>query len=165
MRRSESGMWQAGTSKVVGPSVSVKDRWVGPVSKYWAYRSHAGDMDPLRLVVCHQWVLDLSALLHWRGWERKWSGSRGPLSRAERWSQEHFFSRVVHLSNFVGDLAKCCYTWTTWDTYGRGSYVDQAWKACDVLIGFSLQGVHRFESLWLSDMSNHLSRGSLHIVN
>jgi hypothetical protein len=32
--------------------VSVKDRWVGPVSKYWTYWSHAGDMDPLSLIVC-----------------------------------------------------------------------------------------------------------------
>jgi hypothetical protein len=28
--RSGSGMWQAGTSKVVAPPVSVKDRWVAP---------------------------------------------------------------------------------------------------------------------------------------
>jgi hypothetical protein len=31
--------------------------------------------------------------------------------------------------------------------------------------GFPLQDVHRFESPRLSNMSNHLSRGSLHIVN
>jgi hypothetical protein len=30
---------------------------------------------------------------------------------------------------------------------------------------FPLQGVHRFESLRLSDMSNCLSRGSLHVEN
>jgi hypothetical protein len=31
--------------------------------------------------------------------------------------------------------------------------------------GFSVQGLHRFESPRLSYMSNHLSRGSLYIVN
>jgi hypothetical protein len=28
--RSGSDMWKAGTSKVIAPPVSVKDRWVGP---------------------------------------------------------------------------------------------------------------------------------------
>jgi hypothetical protein len=31
--------------------------------------------------------------------------------------------------------------------------------------GFPLQGVHRFESSRLSDISNHLSRGILHVAN
>jgi hypothetical protein len=31
--------------------------------------------------------------------------------------------------------------------------------------GFPLQGVHRFESPRLLDMSNRLSRGSLHVAN
>jgi hypothetical protein len=31
--------------------------------------------------------------------------------------------------------------------------------------GFPLQGVHQFELPQLSDMSNRLSRGSLHIIN
>jgi hypothetical protein len=31
--------------------------------------------------------------------------------------------------------------------------------------GFPLQGVHRFESPRLSNMSNHLSRSSLHVEN
>jgi hypothetical protein len=32
--------------------------------------------------------------------------SHGPLSRAERWSREHFFSEVVHPSNPVDDSRK-----------------------------------------------------------
>jgi hypothetical protein len=32
-------------------------------------------------------------------------------------------------------------------------------------LGFPMQGVHRFELPRLSDMSNHLPRGSLHIEN
>jgi hypothetical protein len=34
-----------------------------PVSKYWTYRSHVGDMDPVTLVVCRQQMLGLSLLL------------------------------------------------------------------------------------------------------
>jgi hypothetical protein len=32
---SGSGMWQAETSKVVAPPMSVKDRWVGPCEQVW----------------------------------------------------------------------------------------------------------------------------------
>jgi hypothetical protein len=35
---------------------------------------------------------------------------------------------------------KGCYTWIMQDMYGRGSYVDQAWKPCGVLIRFSPVG-------------------------
>jgi uncharacterized membrane protein len=34
------------------PHLSVKDRWIGPMSKYWTYWSHAGDMGPISLVAC-----------------------------------------------------------------------------------------------------------------
>jgi hypothetical protein len=60
LERSGSGVWQAGTLKVVVPLVSIKDRWVGPVSKYWTYRSHIGDMGPVTLVVGCQRKLDFS---------------------------------------------------------------------------------------------------------
>jgi hypothetical protein len=39
------------------------------------------------------------------------------------------------------------------EMYGPRPYANKAWKACDMLIGFSLQRVHRFESPRLSDMS------------
>jgi hypothetical protein len=120
---------------------------------YWL---HADDMSSVSLVACHQHMLGLSALLQWLCWERNWGGSCGSLSRAERWSREHFFSGAVYLSDSVDDFTKCCYIRTTWDTYGRGLYTDWAWKVCDMLIRFPLQGVHRFESPWLSDMSNRL---------
>jgi hypothetical protein len=35
-----------------------------PVSKYWTYRLHAGDMSPVSQVPCHQQMLGLSSLLH-----------------------------------------------------------------------------------------------------
>jgi hypothetical protein len=127
-----------------------------PMSKYWTYWSLAGDVGPVSLVAYHQQVLGLSVVLRWLWWKRNWNVSRRPLSRVERWSQEHFFLRAVHLSKLVDDSWKGCYTWTTWDTYDRGIYTDQAWNACGVLIKFSLQGVHWFESSWLSDLSNRL---------
>jgi hypothetical protein len=76
---------------------------LAPVSKYWTYWLHAGDMGLVNLVAYHQQVLGLSTLLQWLCWERNWGRSRGPLGRAKRWSQEHFFSRAVHLSNSVDD--------------------------------------------------------------
>jgi hypothetical protein len=52
-------MWKVDTSKVVTPSVSVKDWWVGPASKYWTYWSHAGDMSPVNwcsLLPTYAWL-------------------------------------------------------------------------------------------------------------
>jgi hypothetical protein len=100
-------MWNAGTSKVVAPHLCrLRTNGLAPMSKYWTYRSHAGDMGLVSLVACRQQVLGLSTLLQWLCWERNWGGSHGPLSRAERWSREHFFSGAVHLSNPVDDSWK-----------------------------------------------------------
>jgi hypothetical protein len=71
---------------------------------------------------------------------------------------EPFFSGAVDLFKSIDDYAKGCYTLTTWDMYGRGSYADRAWDVCGMLARFPLQGVHWFESLWLSDMSNLIHR-------
>jgi hypothetical protein len=111
-----------------------------PMSKYWTYLSHADDMGPVSLVVCHQQVLGLSALLQWLCWEQNWGGSHGPLSLAKRWSQEHFFSGVVHTSNPVDDPRKVA-------TYGdrpQEAYVEHTWTGVRsvhvVLVGFSPTG-------------------------
>jgi hypothetical protein len=69
---------------------------------------------------------------------------------------EPFFSGALDLFKSIDDCMKGCYMWTTWDTYSRGPYVDWAWKACCVVVGFPLQGVHRFKSPRLSDMNNRL---------
>jgi hypothetical protein len=56
-------------------------------------------------------------------------------------------------------------TWTarrkrTWGVHGL------AWEVyMSCVSGFPLQDVHRFESSRVSDMSNRLSCGSLHVVN
>jgi hypothetical protein len=104
----------------------------------------------------HQQMLGLSALLQWLCWERNWDRSRRPHSRAERGSREHFFSGAVHPSNSVdsvpkvamyGDCPQEAYEWHMW------TGVESVRVVC---IRFSLQGVHRFESLRLSNMSNRL---------
>jgi hypothetical protein len=77
-----------------------------PMSKYWTYRSYAGDMSTISLIVCCQLMFGLSALLLWLCWKRNWGESHGPLSRAERWSREHFFSGAVHPSNPVDNSQK-----------------------------------------------------------
>jgi hypothetical protein len=62
-----------------------------PVSKYWTYRSHAGDMGPVSLVACHRQKLGLSLLLHWLAWKRNWVRTHGLVSRRA----EPFFSGAV----------------------------------------------------------------------
>jgi hypothetical protein len=47
----------------------------------------------------------------------------------------------------------------------RVAYVDWRKSVCVVCIRFPLHGVHQFESLWLSNMSNHLSYGCHQVVN
>jgi hypothetical protein len=54
--------------------------------------------------------------------------------------REPFFSGAVDLFKSVDDCMKGCYIWTVWDTYGRRPYMDWAWKACGVLVGFFLAG-------------------------
>jgi hypothetical protein len=101
----------------------LRTEWLVPLSKYWTYRSHAGDMGPVSLVACHQQVFDLSALLKWLCWERNWGESRGPLSQAERWSRKHFFSGPVHLSNPIDDSRKV----VTYRDRPQETYAGYAW--------------------------------------
>jgi hypothetical protein len=66
------------------------------------------------------------------------------------------FLGAMTLLNSVDDYMKGCYVLTVRDTYGLGPYVDLAWDECGVLVGLLLQGVQRFESPQLSNMSKHL---------
>jgi hypothetical protein len=67
-----------------------------------------------------------------------------------------FFMGAVALSAAIDDFMKGCYVLTAWDTYGLWPYADWVWNLCGVLVGFPLQGVHRFELPWFSDMNNRL---------
>jgi hypothetical protein len=60
-------MWQADTSKVVGPAC-VGEGLMGYPPR--ASVEHAGDMGPVSLVAYRQQVFDLSALVQWLCWER-----------------------------------------------------------------------------------------------
>jgi hypothetical protein len=54
---------------------------LAPVSKYWMYWSHTGDIGLVSLVVGCQQNLDFSPLFHWLLWERSWVQTHGLVSR------------------------------------------------------------------------------------
>jgi hypothetical protein len=95
-----------------------------PVSKYWMYRSHVSAMGPINQVTCCRHMLGLSLLLQWLSWERNWGGSHGPLSRAERWSQEHFFLGAVVSIQPCRWLIKGCHVRRPPAGSVRRAYVD-----------------------------------------
>jgi hypothetical protein len=73
-------MWSKGHGSAIGVSYhftrGLWGDWIigdrlgplvgcSPLSNYWTYRSHAGYMDPVSLVICCRQKLDLRLLLHW----------------------------------------------------------------------------------------------------
>jgi hypothetical protein len=116
-------------------------------SKYWTYRSHTGDIGKVSLVVgCQHELIFSHCSLAIVG------EKLGTDPRIERPSccglcREPFFSGAVDLFKSVDDCMKGCYMWTAWDTYGRGPYVDWAWKACVVLVGVFPAGC---TSIWIT---------------
>jgi hypothetical protein len=67
------------------------------------YRSYAGDMGPINLVVGHRQELGLRPLLHWLAQERSWVWTRGSVSRHAVYCIASPFSREQwHLSKSVG---------------------------------------------------------------
>jgi hypothetical protein len=135
----------------------IRTDGLAPVRKYWTYRSHAGDMGPVSLVAGHQQkngfapTTSMTVLGEKLGMD-PWIGHPACCGLY----REPFFSGAVAQLNSVDVYTKNCYALTAWDTYSLGPYADWAWEACGVLVGFSLQGVHRFKSPRLSDMSNRL---------
>jgi hypothetical protein len=119
---------------------------LAPASKYWTYRSHAsvyGSSKPSSLLSI------VFGFLHcFIGWLEREIGY-GPMDRSASVlcivSGAHFLrsSDSVQCCRW---RAKGCYMWTTWDTYGPRPYVDCAWKACDMLVGFSSAGC---TSIWI----------------
>jgi hypothetical protein len=106
----------------------LRTEWLVPRSKYWTYRSHVGDMGPVSLVAGRPQVLGLSLPLQWLSWERNWGGSHGPLSRAERWSREHFFSGAVVSVQPYRRLMKGCHVRGPPAGSVRRAYVDRCGK-------------------------------------
>jgi hypothetical protein len=54
---------------------------LAPVSKYWTYRSHVGDMSPVSQVVCRQERVTLPPLLRCLSWERNWVRTHESINR------------------------------------------------------------------------------------
>jgi hypothetical protein len=136
-------------------------------SKYWTYQSYAGvyrPSKPSNRLSTEAWLFPTASLAV-VGEKLGMYQQIGQLA-CYGFCRQPFFSGLVDLFKSVDDCAKGCYALTTWNMYGSGPYTDCAWDACGMLVRFSpLQGVHRFESPWLSNMSNRLSHGSLQIAN
>jgi hypothetical protein len=125
---------------------------LAPASKYWKYQSHAGDMGPVSLVACRQQRVALPPLLQWLSWERNWVRTyRSASRRAVDCVRSSFSQKQWLCPSLLSTSRKVAMRWP----HAR-PYADWAWNACDVLVRFPLQGVHRFESPRLSDMSNRL---------
>jgi hypothetical protein len=86
------------------PLVSVKYRWVGPASKYWTYRSHAGDMGLVSLVAGHQQKVGFAPTAPLVGsWEKLGTNPHISQPSCCGLCQEPFFSGAVVMLNFVDD--------------------------------------------------------------
>jgi hypothetical protein len=128
-----------------------------PVSKYWMYWSHVGDMVPVNLVAVHQQKIGFTSTASIVVLGEKLGTE--PQTDQLAWCglcREPFFSGAVALLNSVDDYAKGCYALTMFDTYGLGPYAGWAWDAYGVLVRFPLQGVHWYKSPRLSNMSHCL---------
>jgi hypothetical protein len=137
--------------------MSIKDLWVGPceqVSNVPITCRRYGHGKPSSRLSTEACIFS-TALLAIMG-EKMGIDPRTGQSACYGLGQEPFLSGAVDLFKFVDDYAMGCYALTAWDMYGLGPYADWAWDACGVLVGFPLQGVHRFESSRLLDMSNRL---------
>jgi hypothetical protein len=85
---------------------------LAPVSKYWTYRSHAGDMGPVNIVSSPQQKLGLSLLLHWLAWERNWVRTHGSVGRrAGDCVGSPFPQEQWDPSKFVGDSRNVAMRW------------------------------------------------------
>jgi hypothetical protein len=112
-----------------------------PVSKYWTYQSHAGDIGLVNLVVGHRQELGLRPLLYWLALERSWVWTRGSVSRrivdyvGSPFSQEQWdLPKSVSVSRKVttyGDRQQEAYVGRTWT---------DMWSIRVVLVGFSPAG-------------------------
>jgi hypothetical protein len=111
-----------------------------PVSKYWTYRSHAGDIGLINLVAYRQHMFYfLHCFVDWLGRETRY----GPTDQSADvlWIVSGaLFIRSSDSVQRCQRLAEGCYVLTVWYTYGLRPYADWAWKVCGVLVGFSPAG-------------------------
>jgi hypothetical protein len=130
---------------------------LAPVSNYWTYRSHAGDMSPVSLVVGCQQKFDFSPLLHWLLWERSWVRTH---ASDDRHAVDCVGSPSSRVQWICWDLSTTVWKVTICGSREIRMVVDhmrtEREKRVAYWSDFPLQGVHRFESPWLSDMGNRL---------
>jgi hypothetical protein len=143
----------------------LRTNGLAPVSKYWAYRSHAGDMGPVNLVAYHRQKLGLSMLLHWLTWERNWVRTHGSVSRRAVDCVRSPFLRSSGISPNLSVTHKrllCVdHVRYVWSMVIRGLSVGIVWCVgwvfpCRVYINLN----HRDSRIWVS-----LVCGSHHIDN
>jgi hypothetical protein len=114
-------------------------------------------MGPINLVVGHRQELGLHPLLHWLVWERSWVWTRGSVSRcAVDCVKSLFLGSSGICPNLSVPRERLPRTGTARRkrTLGVRGLAWEAYVPC--WSDFPLQGVHRFESPRLSDMSNRL---------
>jgi hypothetical protein len=137
-------------------SCRLRTEGLVPMSKYWTYRSHISDMRPVSLVAyCQQIFIFLHYFISWLRRETRY----GPMDRSagmlwivsgalfwEQWlcptlsvTHERLLRTGITRRKRTPDI--CGLAW-------------EAYVSC--WSGFPVHGVHRFESSWLSDMSNRL---------
>jgi hypothetical protein len=127
-----------------------------PMSKYWTYRSHAGVYGPNKPSSMLSIDVGFHLLLHWLAWERNilW-----PMNYSARLGVAPgaliLGSRRIH-PTLLMTRERLPRTGTAHMKRTSG-VCGLAWEACVLCwSGFPLQGVHQFESPWLSDISNRL---------
>jgi hypothetical protein len=117
---------------------------LAPTSKYWTYRSHTGDMGPVRLVACHQQRVALPPLFWFLSWERNWVQTYGSVSR-----------RAVECVRSSGSIYRC---WWLHERLLCVDHVRYIWSG--TIRGLSVECMWRVGQVsptaWLSDMSNRL---------
>jgi hypothetical protein len=144
------GEWYIESRHLRGCSIRLcrlSTNGLGPVSKYWTYRSHAGVMGPVRLVAWRQQRVALPSLVQWLPQERNWVWTRGSASHHAMdcvwspFSQEQWLCPSLLMTS-----RKVARRWPreirmVWDhTQIEHGMRVACWS------GFPLQGVHRFES-------------------
>jgi hypothetical protein len=122
---------------------------LAPMSKYWMYRSYAGDMGPVSLVVSRQQKVGFAPTASLVGlWEKldtdPWIGQPSCYGLCqEQWP----CSTLLMTTWKVAIIGPCEIRMVKGYTRTEREKCMACWS------GFPLQGVHRFESPRLSDMS------------
>jgi hypothetical protein len=137
-----------------------------PMSKYWMYWSHAGDMGLVSLVAYSStdvWLKRTASMVV-LGEKLRWV----PQATQPGWEVESgapFLGSSESIQLCWVSVKGCHVRWPCCRKHMHGlcGLALEAYVSC--WSDFPLQSVHQFESPWLSDMSNYLSHGSLHVVN